>query len=91
MLLFEKKITAQVTRSAGPAAAAKQSRRPHQRNSSLEVRQQRKSFFFEKKKQKTFDFSVRRPGQRGAQQPKVFWFFFSKKNCFLPVKTVFFP
>jgi hypothetical protein len=42
----------------------------------------RKPFFFEKKKQKTFDFGVRRLAQRRDQKIKVFWFFFSKKNCF---------
>jgi hypothetical protein len=58
----------------------------------------RKSFFFEKKNQKTFPGAARRlfwaaslvpsaAGIRGyerAKHPgKVFWFFFSKKNCFL--------
>jgi hypothetical protein len=46
----------------------------------------RKAFFFEKKKQKTFDyfgFGLSRIGS--AQFAKVFWFFFSKKNCFLRV------
>jgi hypothetical protein len=42
-----------------------------------------KNFFFEKKKQKTF-MNVAEPLRTGAAQgPKVFWFFFSKKNCFL--------
>jgi len=42
----------------------------------------KKVFFFEKKKQKTFTPSLW--PQARAQQAKVFWFFFSKKNCFLP-------
>jgi hypothetical protein len=45
----------------------------------------RKYFFFEKKKQKTFD-SVKRVSRLTGAAPKevkVFWFFFSKKNCFL--------
>jgi hypothetical protein len=43
----------------------------------------RKDFFFEKKKQKTFEyFSFGVPGYSEAQFVKVFWFFFSKKNCF---------
>ncbi len=47
-------------------------------------------FFFEKKNQKTFASLEARQGARaaGAKTPpkpkKVFWFFFSKKNCFLP-------
>jgi hypothetical protein len=44
------------------------------------MREERKRFFFEKKKQKTsVHWSL-------AQAPriKVFWFFFSKKNRFLP-------
>jgi hypothetical protein len=44
-----------------------------------------KYFFFEKKKQKTLSMS-NAPQQQGyAQRVKVFWFFFSKKNCFLPL------
>jgi len=40
-------------------------------------------FFFEKKKQKAFTHWLR-PVRRGsAQDSKVFWFFFSKKNCLL--------
>jgi len=43
-----------------------------------------KAFFFEKKKQKTFDyFGFGLSGERGPKFVKVFWFFFSKKNCFL--------
>jgi hypothetical protein len=48
-----------------------------------------KHFFFEKKKQKTFVPSpltnIQHAGA-GAYvlKLKVFWFFFSKKNCFLP-------
>jgi hypothetical protein len=48
-----------------------------------------KHFFFEKKKQKTFVLSplpqIRDPGDDTSEvKLKVFWFFFSKKNCFLP-------
>jgi hypothetical protein len=42
----------------------------------------RKVFFSEEKKQKTFIFWYPYPVQL-RQQTKVFWFFFSKKNCFL--------
>jgi hypothetical protein len=50
----------------------------------------RKYFFFEKKKQKTFtldaipDASAMAPDLGAGEGVKVFWFFFSKKNCFLP-------
>jgi hypothetical protein len=40
-------------------------------------------FFFEKKNQKTFDHGAAACGWQAGQFPKVFWFFFSKKNCFL--------
>ncbi len=40
-------------------------------------------FFFEKKNQKTFSLCARCRRVCG-KHPKVFWFFFSKKNCFLP-------
>jgi hypothetical protein len=44
-----------------------------------------KQSFFEKKDQKTFAYGVAAPrlagGQRGDKIAKVFWFFFSKKNC----------
>jgi hypothetical protein len=49
-------------------------------------------FFFEKKKQKTFGrfgFGLSGTAQHGIA--KVFWFFFSKKNCFfcrLPSRRV---
>jgi hypothetical protein len=47
----------------------------------------RKYFFFEKKKQKTFICFGPLPAawmaRRWQQRTKVFWFFFSKKNCFL--------
>jgi hypothetical protein len=43
----------------------------------------KKEFFFEKKNQKTFAMSTRALRQRAHQTIKVFWFFFSKKNCFL--------
>jgi len=43
-----------------------------------------KDFFFEKKKQKTFDcFGCGLSGYSEPRLVKVFWFFFSKKNCFL--------
>jgi hypothetical protein len=42
----------------------------------------RKNFFFEKKKQKTFVLRYTRPRQPQRKLIKVFWFFFSKKNCF---------
>jgi len=41
-----------------------------------------KAFFFEKKKQKTFMSSDRFWRKVRDSDPKVFWFFFSKKNCF---------
>ena len=40
----------------------------------------RKHFFFEKKKQKTFATLGRALAQARSQLPKVFWFFFAKKN-----------
>jgi hypothetical protein len=41
--------------------------------------------FFEKKKQKTFDyFGFGVAGWNEARVAKVFWFFFSKKNCSFP-------
>ena len=51
-----------------------------------------KAFFFEKKKQKTFiPPLVRRPDLSGSSDAlqqrtgvKVFWSFFTKKDCFLP-------
>ncbi len=43
----------------------------------------RKVFFFEKKKQKTFDHLGSALPQARPQVAKVFWFFFSKKNCLL--------
>jgi len=48
-------------------------------------------FFSEEKNQKTFTPCARRNirdpagNVEPAQKFKVFWFFFSKKNCFLPV------
>ncbi|HTZ70970.1 MAG TPA: hypothetical protein VMB71_10000, partial [Acetobacteraceae bacterium] len=62
---FSRKVTAQVGRKGGQA---------------------RKDFFSEEKKQKTFISCVQQPVQIGGlgcqpQQVKVFWFFFSKKNC----------
>ncbi len=45
-------------------------------------------FFFEKKNQKTFVRSCTCaagvPGRAEGEGVKVFWFFFSKKNIFLP-------
>jgi len=38
--------------------------------------------FFEKTKQKTLALTPYRSW--GIEQTKAFWFFFSKKNCFLP-------
>jgi hypothetical protein len=45
----------------------------------------RKQFFSEEKNQKTFALLVNAAGSNGTRckQVKVFWFFFSKKNCFL--------
>ena len=48
----------------------------------------KKQFFFEKKNQKTFVFLEFACGDGGGPSfglefIKVFWFFFSKKNCFL--------
>jgi hypothetical protein len=49
----------------------------------------RKQFFFEKKNQKTFSrFGARCRSGRVNQRAKVFWFFFSKKNCFLAVPAL---
>jgi hypothetical protein len=42
-----------------------------------------KDFFFEKKKQKTFIHWFELYDWHARKAPKVFWFFFSKKNCFL--------
>ncbi len=47
---------------------------------------QRKQFFFEKKNQKTFPCLACATGERqGSKWEDVFWFFFSKKNVFLPL------
>jgi hypothetical protein len=46
------------------------------------VKEEGKAFFFEKKKQKTFS-SCRALAGSARQVAKVFWFFFSKKNCLL--------
>jgi len=43
-----------------------------------------KAFFSEEKKQKTFMSLSRFSPWTYAKDIKVFWFFFSKKNCFLP-------
>jgi hypothetical protein len=44
----------------------------------------RKHVFFEKKQQKTFiHFGFGLSGEAQPRLAKVFWFFFSKKNCFL--------
>jgi hypothetical protein len=43
-----------------------------------------KAVFFEKKQQKTFGaFGFGLCGKAQPRLAKVFWFFFSKKNCFL--------
>jgi hypothetical protein len=47
----------------------------------------RKVFFFEKKKQKTFGRLSRTLPAAHAKVKKVFWFFFSKKNRFLPASA----
>jgi hypothetical protein len=52
--------------------------------SSAPRRIERKVFFFEKKKQKTFIHWHARCVWRLPKRAKVFWFFFSKKNFFLP-------
>jgi len=54
---------------------------------SLRIWQRRKHFFFEKKKQKTFGRLSRAYPADVRQGIKVFWFFFSKKNGFLPLVT----
>jgi hypothetical protein len=43
----------------------------------------RKIFFSEEKKQKTFTSLSQTFPQRRIKNVKVFWFFFSKKNCLL--------
>jgi hypothetical protein len=45
--------------------------------------ERRKTFFSEEKKQKTFMSLSRFYPATYAKDIKVFWFFFSKKNCFL--------
>ena len=47
------------------------------------MKEGRKVFFFEKKKQKTFTIWGRACGSAEPKRVKVFWFFFSKKNCLL--------
>jgi hypothetical protein len=67
-------------RTNAPAAMASLSRRPHSESGLTG----RKDFFFEKKKQKTFALLGRAHLEKPKpKHPKVFWFFFSKKNCFL--------
>ena len=47
-----------------------------------------KVFFFEKKKQKTFDSAVADlSGKRATAESKVFWSFFSKKDCLLSTSS----
>jgi len=41
-----------------------------------------KAFFSEEKKQKTFASLSRTYPENYSKYIKVFWFFFSKKNCF---------
>jgi hypothetical protein len=49
---------------------------------------ERKILFFEKKKQKTFDcFGFGLSGYAQPRLVKVFWFFFLKKNRFLPLQN----
>jgi hypothetical protein len=43
----------------------------------------RKQFFFEKKNQKTLSLGDMLGRLGYIKSPKVFWFFFSKKNTFL--------
>jgi hypothetical protein len=50
---------------------------------STSAASERKVFFFEKKKQKTFACLAAASQERLSPGVKVFWFFFSKKNCFL--------
>ncbi len=50
---------------------------------ALGVASKSKRFFFEKKKQKAFVAAVAEAPASSAQGTKVFWFFFSKKNCLL--------
>jgi hypothetical protein len=51
-----------------------------------EGKKPRKAWFFEKKKRKTFiGFACGPAGQAQPRVAKVFWFFFSKKNRFLPL------
>ncbi len=51
-----------------------------------ELAGRRKPFFFEKKNQKTFAlFGARLRCSRITRRIRVFWFFFSEKNGFLPV------
>ncbi len=46
-------------------------------------RSESKAFFFERKKQKALVAAVAESPESGAKETKVFWFFFSKKNCLL--------
>jgi porin len=46
---------------------------------------EKEGFFFEKKNQKTFGILAWVVRRRVPPVSKVFWFFFSKKNCFLPL------
>jgi hypothetical protein len=55
------------------------------------IKEGRKDFFFEKKKQKTFGHWAEPYDWRARKHAKVFWFFFSKKNCFLPFLTTASP
>jgi hypothetical protein len=60
-----------------------------QRGRKLAPGEKRKVFFSEEKKQKTFASLSRFYPEARAQEAKVFWFFFPKKNSFLA--TVFAP
>jgi hypothetical protein len=60
---------------------------PFAPTSNPDAGEARKQFFFEKKNQKTF-FPMARSARSFVRTPeslgaKFFWFFFSKKNCFL--------
>jgi hypothetical protein len=56
-----------------------QGRRPAQ----ALIERKGKRFFFEKKKQKTFVMLSRAGAAVRSIRSKVFWFFFSKRTCFL--------
>jgi hypothetical protein len=49
------------------------------------MQKESKQFLFAKKNQKTLIHFTRGLPHRVLQRAKVFWFFFAKKNCFLPL------